>query len=69
MTLRPGPPRAPVSSCDSEPYPCCHFMHGALEALSSLDLAAGDVVLSVPGASEAMRQLSGSRADGTDALV
>lgn len=31
--------------------------------------AAGDVILSVPGATEAMRQLSGSRADGTDALV
>ncbi len=26
-----------------KPYPCCHFMHGALEALASLDLAAADV--------------------------
>ena len=28
-----------------KPYPCCHFMHGALEALGSLDLAADDVVV------------------------
>ncbi len=27
-----------------KPYPCCHFMHGALEALASLDLAADDVL-------------------------
>ena len=27
-----------------KPYPCCHFMHGALEALASLDVAAADVV-------------------------
>ena len=27
-----------------KPYPCCHFMHGALEAIASLDLAAGDVL-------------------------
>ncbi len=27
-----------------KPYPCCHFMHGALEALASLDLAARDVI-------------------------
>lgn len=27
-----------------KPYPCCHFMHGALEALATLDLAAPDVV-------------------------
>ena len=26
-----------------KPYPCCHFMHGALEALDSLGLAADDV--------------------------
>ena len=26
-----------------KPYPCCHFMHGALEALESLGLAADDV--------------------------
>ena len=26
-----------------KPYPCCHFMHGALEALASLGLAADDV--------------------------
>lgn len=26
-----------------KPYPCCHFMHGALEALASLDLRAAEV--------------------------
>jgi 2-methylcitrate dehydratase PrpD len=26
-----------------KPYPCCHFMHGALEALASLELQAADV--------------------------
>jgi 2-methylcitrate dehydratase PrpD len=26
-----------------KPFPCCHFMHGALEALASLDLEADDV--------------------------